>query len=789
MADLEKNNDLVLITRPIQESRVTARQIEASGFGTFIEPLLSIKHLNVKIPPLDDYAALIFTSVQAVRALGNQNIPVYTVGDKTARRARQAGYKNVISAGGNADDLIDLLKQENMPKDSKLLYLSGYDIAKEINVDNLIVTRLPLYQAEQVDAFSAELLSLLHQHKLRYVLFYSVRTALCFNDLVKKHECTPALKSIKALCISDSVVKSLKDLPWKDVQCAKSPNNDALIALLQQNRGDKDMADRNNQKALENATEIIERFGGIRPMAKKMSVAVTTVQGWKKRDIIPANRRSAVLEAAENNEIDLSDLIGSAANQNSNKTQSKPEAPASFSQQIRHVQPKAPVHEPAYETAQETISQATAQQPQRDNRNDTIISQIKESQGKAVEQSTWIMAAMLVIVIVLGGLLLAPTQKEISNQLNKNTQRIELAEQNIQSVDAEQKLLRTLIPANIENRFSDLQVQAKQVQQQIDGFRTEAAKFSANVLSTNAGSFDQRITNLEKQVNELTGGSSQLSNLVSRVRDLQQSVDGQTQLAASMQELKNMVTGLQGRTENLDQALQDVREQAGSALGETLGDVSQDDLKAAALLLGFTQFRTALNRNQPFEEDLVLLQNMLGEDNPELQQAITALAPKAKSGVLSPSGLSNQFKGLAGDIVVSSLKGEDISVQEKAKARLGEVLKIEKDGELITGTDTQSTVARAQKLLDAGNVEGAIIELQTLQGPAAQTAQPWINEAQMTLLSEKVEQLLGSKILGGLQGMNGASANPDQIINRIQKMMPRKGVISDEESGMAILPQ
>ena len=34
-------------------------------------------------------------------------------------------------------------------------------------------------------------------------------------------------------------------------------------------------------KAIENAEEVIKLFGGIRPMASKMDVPVTTVQGWK----------------------------------------------------------------------------------------------------------------------------------------------------------------------------------------------------------------------------------------------------------------------------------------------------------------------------------------------------------------------------------------------------------------------------------------------------------------------------------------------------------------------------
>lgn len=48
--------------------------------------------------------------------------------------------------------------------------------------------------------------------------------------------------------------------------------------------------------------DIISLFGGIRPMAAKLEIAVSTVQGWKERDRIPENRYESIfLIALENN--------------------------------------------------------------------------------------------------------------------------------------------------------------------------------------------------------------------------------------------------------------------------------------------------------------------------------------------------------------------------------------------------------------------------------------------------------------------------------------------------------
>lgn len=57
------------------------------------------------------------------------------------------------------------------------------------------------------------------------------------------------------------------------------------------------------------AERIIARFGGIRPMAARLGIAVTTVQGWKQRGVIPLNRHDQIVEAAAAAEIDLSGTV------------------------------------------------------------------------------------------------------------------------------------------------------------------------------------------------------------------------------------------------------------------------------------------------------------------------------------------------------------------------------------------------------------------------------------------------------------------------------------------------
>ncbi len=73
------------------------------------------------------------------------------------------------------------------------------------------------------------------------------------------------------------------------------------------------------------AQKIIHAFGGIRPMANKLGVAVSTVQGWRERNSIPANRHDEILSVAKRAGIKLETEVLRA----SDEASPKPTPPAS----------------------------------------------------------------------------------------------------------------------------------------------------------------------------------------------------------------------------------------------------------------------------------------------------------------------------------------------------------------------------------------------------------------------------------------------------------------------------
>lgn len=48
-----------------------------------------------------------------------------------------------------------------------------------------------------------------------------------------------------------------------------------------------------------NGAAIIERFGGVRPLARLLGVAPSTVQYWKDVDLIPSRHQPLIFEAGQ----------------------------------------------------------------------------------------------------------------------------------------------------------------------------------------------------------------------------------------------------------------------------------------------------------------------------------------------------------------------------------------------------------------------------------------------------------------------------------------------------------
>lgn len=694
---------VILITRPAETVEIDPA-ITAMGFRPVLAPALQIEDLSVILPDSSAAQGLIFSSANGVRAFerlrpdpGFFRKPVFAVGDHTASVAMAVGFTDVRSAAGTMKDLVALIRRQMVPP-SKLLHLRGRDGRDNPAIllpqsEGWSVDGITLYNAEPVQAPALEAVEALESGQVDAVMFYSARSAASFMTLYKRFN----FRGIQALCLADSVVESLDRSQWAEIIVSARPDQSGMLALLKSLKPEKTMqifsSANDDVDALTDAETVIERFGGIRPMATKMNIPVTTVQGWKKRNVIPGNRRDDVLNAARMHNIDLSDVV---ANQND------------FSSTLKQAS-RAEMNDPAMEQIhqQAIIGSAVT--------HEVMMKEIKKSQTRSVRKAVAASTSLLVVFAMFAGLAVAIGK----HQINKTEERVTVLEEHAPASAQD--------PTPFARMMDSLKARVDSIEASLQGLGTQAGTALGPAAQ---GSMTQRLTTLESTVKGMAGGDPSLT--------------------AAGGQLQTLVQSLQGRMDHMDEALAE-QQKANTALGQALGGVSPKELKAAAMLIGLTQFRESMNRHEPFADDLAMMQNMLGTQDPELNAAITKLAPYAEKGVLSPTGLSDELKGLTGDIIVASVNGSDVSLQDKAMARFQKLVTVEKDGKPVMGNEAQATVARAQAMLDAGDVDGAMAQLQSLKGPARETAQPLIDQGQITLMAQQVQTLLSKNIVSELK--------------------------------------
>ena len=230
---------MVLITRPEAAARSLKQELEAKGYATIVEPLLTIEPLR-SISALPRHVqALALTSAHAVPALSEEakKLPIFTVGEATAGAARAAGCSQVIAGDGDAADLAAVIVQRCRPKDGAVLHISGEivreNLQKTLTGQGFEVHREVVYRAVARPRFSDNLLRAWQECEVSAVLLFSPRTAEILVHLLIDAGLSHSVDRTTAICVSDATATPCRTLDWRAIVLAAQPNRDALLRALE----------------------------------------------------------------------------------------------------------------------------------------------------------------------------------------------------------------------------------------------------------------------------------------------------------------------------------------------------------------------------------------------------------------------------------------------------------------------------------------------------------------------------------------------------------------------------
>jgi hypothetical protein len=389
-------------------------------------------------------------------------------------------------------------------------------------------------------------------------------------------------------------------------------------------------------------------------MARKLDVPHSTVQGWKNRQNIPVDHYDDILATATELDISL------------------------------NIRP---------ETADVTRDQIKRNKEKRKKRErDWIKSRILPFAGGVVA------SAMII------GLFLLPSYIDLTPQ--------PMEKQELVTAPSSDKNPLTKF-------FDGLETITKNARAIKD--TTKIISTAGQQAMTNDRPASERLAQLERDLQPAKGKYEAVDNLIAKLEAANrffysgqagpQETKRLTLVDRSVEEMNDRFANQQLSQPEIQDILARFQSDPTSPTGQMLRGIEKQDLTAAAMLIGMTQLRSALNRSAPFDDDLELLKKITGE-HPEIQESLSKLAPYSKTGVLTPAGMGNQVKQLSGDVLAARMQGDELAIGDRINNQLQLIQRTGNNND----ARTQAIVNRVKQKLDNGNLNGALADLQSIAG-------------------------------------------------------------------------
>ena len=232
---------MILITRPLNEAKLLAKELKRFHVKTFIEPLTSFRYFKKKII-FNEKKIFIVTSLQSVNALRKyqnnyQHIissgRFLVVGMRVAKELKSLGTKNILRQFNTSKHLLKYLSQLKL-KEDKIEYLCGSIVSQDfmhglknykINYQKKII-----YETIGKKKLSKRCVNTLESKKIKIVLIYSEYSARLFSNFIQRNNLNEFLSDICFICLSKRISNTLQNqMPYTKILWSRSANQNSLM--------------------------------------------------------------------------------------------------------------------------------------------------------------------------------------------------------------------------------------------------------------------------------------------------------------------------------------------------------------------------------------------------------------------------------------------------------------------------------------------------------------------------------------------------------------------------------
>ena len=229
----------MVITRPLEDAALLASALADMGVETIVAPLLAVETILGPEINLVDVQGLLFTSANGARAFAarssDRNLPVYAVGDATARTSKDLKFKNITTANGDVDDLAALVCRSCDPDNGELLHACASVVAGDLSgilaANRFRVARHVLYEAKAAQELSNDVVEAISAKKVDAVIVYSPRTAHILDKLMADAGLLTRMAEMKLFALSQNV-SNASTSEWHERIVAAHPSQESLLEAV-----------------------------------------------------------------------------------------------------------------------------------------------------------------------------------------------------------------------------------------------------------------------------------------------------------------------------------------------------------------------------------------------------------------------------------------------------------------------------------------------------------------------------------------------------------------------------
>ena len=215
----------ILFTRPFDDCHELMLRFKSLGHIVSHIPVISIQKIIYESLDFSLFKGIIFTSSNAIKFLDTQKIDkkikCFCVGNATEKVAKMKGFQNIYVAGGNVENLKEIIFQNFRVSDGNLIYVTGQiissDLDKKLISQGYHLKRIINYKAIEQEKFNNDEIEKLKDKIPDIVYVYSQNSAQSFLNMIKNYNLQSSWMNTNLMCISEKTSTVLNEIKWKKI--------------------------------------------------------------------------------------------------------------------------------------------------------------------------------------------------------------------------------------------------------------------------------------------------------------------------------------------------------------------------------------------------------------------------------------------------------------------------------------------------------------------------------------------------------------------------------------------